>query len=119
MTKNQLTQKRDYASVGGAIPHDLAAKMVKNFHDARPKDAPFYTIGRNILEEIMAQPGCAAMRFYNAIDEEGKQTLVYAGVDQSGKTIIELAAVNNDGELKKMEAKLGDLTDGNGFNWFG
>jgi hypothetical protein len=118
MTKNQLTAKRNFAEVGGPITQELASKMVKDFNDARPEDNTSCLIGRNIIEQILAQPGCVAMRFYNALDETGRQTLVYTGVDEYGKTMIEIAAVNTDGELAKIDAVLGDMTEGPGYHWF-
>ena len=110
MDKAQLsTELLNYANVGEAIDHELGAKMVKDYQDANPHQiAQCFSVGKNIIEQILAQPGCVAMRFYNAIDETGKQTLVYAGVDQKGNTILEYPAIDQNGKLGKVEALLGD-----------
>jgi len=122
MIKNEVLNKVDYASVGEAISHELAAKMIKDFQDAHPNASAFNSIGRNIIEKILAQPGCVAMRFYNGINEVGRETLVYAGVDAKGKTIIEIVAVDEDGQLARVEALIGDRTQDPGpgpfLNWF-
>jgi len=110
MDKAQLsTQLINYANVGEAIDHELGAKMIKNHQDANPsQEAQCFTIGKNIIEQVLSQPGCVAMRIYNAMDDAGNQTLVYAGVDEKGNTILEYPAINESGKLGKIEALLGD-----------
>jgi|SRR5215467_3015141 len=121
MNKAPLTTATNYAAIGEAIDHELAAKMIKNYHDVNSNEAPkSYVIGKNVIEEMLAQPGCVGLRFYNAIDESGRQTLVYAGVDTNGNTIIEYPAVDEKGKLGRIEALIGDRTMGDGpsFSWF-
>jgi hypothetical protein len=118
MIKALATTKINYAKVGEAISHELAAKMIKNFHDAHPNEPIAYNIGRDIIDQILAQPNCVAMRIFKAIDETGKQTLVYAGLDTKGNTIIEYSGINSDGKLAKVEALVGDKTMGEVYNWF-
>ncbi len=112
-----LSSKIDYAQVGEAISHELAAKMIKNYQDFRPNDVASYHIGRNIIEQILAQPGCVSIRFFNAIDEAGRQTLVYVGVDAKGNNIIAYPAVDEMGKLGKVEALAGDKTLGEIYWW--
>src|SRR5882762_9179991 len=119
MIKNELIPVVNFAQVGEAISHELAAKMVKDYQDANHAEtARCYNIGKNIIEQILAQPGCVAMRFYNAIDETGKQTLVYAGVDEKGYTIMEYPTVNEDGKLGRVEAIIGDRATKETYSWF-
>ena len=110
MDKAQIsTQVISYANVGEAIDHELGSKMIKNYQDANPDQiAQCFTVGKNIIEQVLAQPGCVAMRIYNAMDETGKQTLVYAGVDEKGNTILEYPAIDENGKLGRVEALLGD-----------
>jgi len=123
MDRAQVKKTLNYANVGEAIDHELAAKMVKDFQDSCPADAiKSYTIGKKILELILAQPGCVALKFYNAIDENGNQTLVYVGLDKNGNNIIEYPFVNEKGKLGTVEAYIGDRTMGDGtpvHSWFG
>ncbi|MEP7278025.1 MAG: hypothetical protein ABI813_05235, partial [Bacteroidota bacterium] len=83
MMQAELT-KRPLTQVGEEISHELGAQMIKDYQSANPADVKAYHIGRNIIEQILAQPGCAGMRFYNAYNEIGEKTLVYVGVDESG-----------------------------------
>src|SRR5215471_8711571 len=99
MDKAQLsTQVINYANVGEAIEYELGAKIIKNYQDANPNQiAQCFTIGKNIIEQILAQPGCVALRIYNAMNEAGKHTLVYAGVDKNGNTLLEYPVVDESG----------------------
>jgi len=125
MDKVKLATQVNYANVGEAISHELASKMVKDFQDSNSEDvAKCYVIGKNIIEQMLAQPGCVAIRFFNAIDETGKNTLVYAGVNEKGNTIIALPVVDETGKLGRIEALIGDRTMGGegtstSTGWFG
>jgi hypothetical protein len=109
MTKTELLTE-DFATLGEAISHDLGAKMVKDFQDANPEATEWYYIGKNIISQILSQPDCVGIRFYNALNEEGKTTLVYVGVDSKGKSIYEYTVVGADGELSKDKAIVADRT---------
>lgn len=99
MTQNQLTTKRAIVSIGEEIGYELGTQMVNDFQVANPNDVHSYVIGRNIIDQILAQPGCVGMRFYNAYNEMGEKTLVYVGLDAKGKTILEYTTVDNQGKL--------------------
>ena len=71
MMQNELITKRPVAAIGEEIGHELGAQLVKSYQEANPNDTQFYTIGKNIIEQILAQPGCEGIRFYNAYNEEG------------------------------------------------
>ena len=43
--------------------------------------------GRDVLEKILAQPGCVGVRFYHATHEKGHDTLVLLGVSADGKDL--------------------------------
>jgi hypothetical protein len=108
MIQVQAKIQIDYAKVGEPISHELAAKMVKDYNDSNPKDQVCFNIGKNIVEQILAQPRCAGLRIYNAINELGQHTLVYAGIDETGKVILEYSSVHEDGKLGKVEGLIGD-----------
>ena len=108
MNKETLSVKLNYAEVGEAISHQLAEKMVKDYNDLHPSEQYCFTVGKNILEQVLAQPGCKGLRIYKAINEEGNETLVYAGIDIKGNTIFECSGVNKDGQLGRVEGLIGD-----------
>jgi hypothetical protein len=99
MMQNELITKRDIQAIGEEIGFELGAQMVKDYQTANPQDTHCYVIGRNIIDTILAQPGCVGIQFSNAYNEMGEKTLVYVGLDADGKTILEYSTVNNIGEL--------------------
>jgi hypothetical protein len=107
MQKALLT-KKDVASIGEEISHEMAADFVCAYHQANPNDVTGYTIGRTIIDQILAQPGCVGMRFYNALNENGQKTLVYAAVDASGKDITKKVVVEENGSLATVPAIVAD-----------
>lgn len=114
--QKELITKRPVAAIGEEVGYELGAQLVKNYQEANPNDTQFYTIGKNIIEQILAQPGVEGIRFYNAINEEGEKTLVYLGVDSNGKPIKEYSLVDNEGNIAARPAIVADRA-GKG-NWW-
>jgi hypothetical protein len=110
MTQTELT-KRPLTQVGEAIPHELGAQMIKNYQAANPTDVKNYYIGRNIIDQILAQPSCVGISFHNAYNEKGEKTLVYTGVDECGKSIIEYTIVTAQGGFDTQKAIVADRVD--------
>ncbi|HEY8387021.1 MAG TPA: hypothetical protein VIK74_00375 [Parasegetibacter sp.] len=96
------------ATVGEDIGFELGAKMVKDFQDQYPTENIGIQVGRNIIESILAQPGCVGMKIYNAIDENGNKTMVFVGLDEQGKHILEYNTVNQRGMLEKKDGIVAD-----------
>jgi hypothetical protein len=107
MLKTEMLQK-DLTRVGEEISHELGAEMVKDYQTANPTDIKAYFIGRNIITEILAQPGCVGVKFYNAYNEEGKKTLVYMGVDEFGQNLVEYKIIKSDGSFDTKKAIVAD-----------
>lgn len=107
MTQNQ-TLAKPVSLIGEEIGVELGKQMVTEYQAANPTDVHFYEIGRNILDQILAQPGCAGIRFYNAYNEAGEKTLVYVGLNNEGKAIFQFSCINNEGIL---EANKGIVAD--------
>ena len=105
--QTELLQK-DLKTVGEAISHELGAQMITDYRVANPNDVKAYYIGRNVIDQILAQPGCAGIRFYNAYNELGNKTLVYVGVDATGKDIVKYSAVNNAGIIVSEDGIVAD-----------
>jgi hypothetical protein len=124
MNQTKVLDKK-YAEVGLLIDQDVAAKMVKDFQDAYPNHQECFSIGKDIIEMILSQPGCEGLRLYNGMDENGNVSLVYVGADSKGNPILEYTVVEGEGKLKRIEAMIGDDSTpinpgghGGGFNWF-
>ena len=105
------TQKATVAAIGEEIGIELGTTLVSAYQTANPADVHYYVIGRNILDQLLAQPNCSGIRFYNAYDENGVKTLVYVGVDAAGNSILEITSVNQLGELESKPAIVADRTD--------
>lgn len=115
MAKNQ-TLAKPIAAVGEEIGLDLGNRMVNDYMSANPTDVHFYEIGRNILDQILAQPGCEGIKFYNAFNEMGEKTLVYVGLNKDGKAILELTCINNMGVLESNNGIVADRIKTGGGN---
>ena len=106
--KNQLLTLKKVATIGEEIGLELGTQFIKDYQIANPSDAQYYVIGRNIIDEILAQPGCVGMRFYNAYNEIGEKTLVYVGLNEEGKAIVEYTCINNEGQLESHKGIVAD-----------
>lgn len=100
MLQKELLTKKDYAAIGEEISHETARDFIKAFDRECPNELKFFTMGKNILEQVLSQPGCVGMRFYNGINEKGQKTLVYVGIDADGKDLIERSVVKEDGKIE-------------------
>ncbi|HEX6432265.1 MAG TPA: hypothetical protein VF008_31450 [Niastella sp.] len=126
MMQTELLTKRNIATIGEEITHELGAELVNNYRKAHPNDVNGYVIGKEILNQILAQPGCAGIQFYNAINEVGQKTLVYVGLDQNGKQLVNYSVVTTDAQIKLEKGIVADRSiptgdDGGIFgddNWF-
>jgi hypothetical protein len=99
MLKNLTLDHATIATVGEEIGLQLGNEMVNNYQMSNPNDTFSYEIGRNIIDQILTQPGCAGIKFYNAYNEKGQKTLVYVGLDNLGNTITELISVDEQGAI--------------------
>lgn len=106
--QKELLAKQDFSAIGEEISHDLAADFVKSYTETYPGEITGYTIGRNIIDQILAQPGCVGLRFYNALNEAGQKTMVYVGLDASGKDIVKKVVVEKNGALATANAIVAD-----------
>ena len=102
------TLTKSLAAVGEEISHELGAKMISDYHNANPSGNSYFQIGKNIIENILAQPGCVAIRLYNALNELGQETLVYTGVDANNEVLVEYVSVNNLGQITKAKGIVAD-----------
>ncbi|MBD0285543.1 MAG: hypothetical protein ICV79_08980 [Flavisolibacter sp.] len=98
------------AQVGEEIGRQLGAEMISSYRSKNPNDVVSYFIGRNILSQILVQPGCIGIKFYNAYNEEGQKTLVYVGVDQEGNDMLNITSINTKGQLESYNGIVADRT---------
>lgn len=96
------------AAIGEEIGLELGTQMVKGYQKANPSDVHSYLIGRDIIDQILAQPGCVGIKFFNAYNELGQKTLVYVGVNKEGRTLVEVAVICADGSLTSQAGIVAD-----------
>ena len=114
MSQKELLTKKDYAAIGEAISHELAADFVKAYETTYPTEVRGYVLGRNIIDRILAQPGCVGMSFSYGLNEAGEKTLVYVGVDAQGHDIAKTTVVMSSGSLVEAD---GVIADRIGIKW--
>lgn len=107
-------KKQDLTKVGEEIGQELGSKMINDYQAANPTDVKSYVVGRDIINQILAQPGCVGMRFYNGYNEEGVKTLVYVGIDAYGKSITEYTVIDSNGSFDTKKAIVADRS----FDWW-
>ena len=96
------------ATVGEEIGQQLGAQMISAYRKQNPEDVVSYFIGRNILDQILAQPGCVGLKFYNAYNEVGQKTLVYVGVNREGADMLTISTVGVDGAFNSEKGIVAD-----------
>jgi hypothetical protein len=104
----ELHHKANLAQVGEEVGLELGTQMVTSYREANPTDVQWYMIGREIIEKILAQPGCVGLKFYNAYNEAGEKTLVYVGIGENGQAILEYSVINTEGQLAKEKGIVAD-----------
>jgi len=112
--QKELTTKKDYAAIGEEISHELAHEFITAYEKDYPGENRGYHLGRNIIDQILAQPGCVGMRFYYGLNEAGVKTLVYVGVDADGKDLVKRAVITSCGELTQADGIWADRVSGFG-----
>ncbi len=108
MKQIELVQTKNLAEVGEDIGLSEGKQLVKAFREANTDATTGYYIGRNILDQILAQPGCVGINFRKCLTEMNQEHLVYTGVDEQGKDILEFSVVTNTGDLVKQNGIVAD-----------
>jgi hypothetical protein len=107
MTTNTLETK-SLSEVGEDIGLAEGIQLVQNFRTANPDATPGFYIGRNIIDQILNQPGCVGINFRKCLTNENEEHLVYTGVDADGKDILSYSEVTNTGDLEKYDGIVAD-----------
>ena len=109
MTQNALLETKSLSEIGEDIGLAEGVKLVNAFRAANPDAVPGFFIGRNILDQILNQPGCVGIRYRKCLSE-GNEHLVYTGVDAEGNDILTFPAVAPSGELIIEDGIVADRT---------
>jgi hypothetical protein len=107
MTKTELAAK-PLTQVGEDIGLAEGAQMVQAYRQTNPADTISHFVGRDIIEQLLAQPGCAGINIASAAKPNGERTLVFIGVDAAGQAITSYPVVNMAGQLEQKDAIVAD-----------
>ena len=107
---NFAIETKNLAEVGENIGLTEGIQLVENFREANPNATPGYYIGRNIIDQILTQPGCVGISFRKCLSENNEEHLVYTGVDADGKDILQYSVVTNTGDIVTNDAIVADKT---------
>ena len=108
MKQNELLETKTLAEVGEDIGLAEGMRLIKAFVEVNPDATKGYYIGRNIIDQILSQPGCVGINFRKCLTETNEEHLVYTGVDADGKDIIEYSVVTVTGDVVKQNAIVAD-----------
>lgn len=97
------TPPRYDGSDGGRLDLTMARQWAQNFRNANPNDVRSHYFGRDILDKILAQPGCIGIRAYYALTDNKEKELLIVGVDQQGNSMLPSSAVIQPGENSIMD----------------
>ncbi len=101
----QPTNPTYNGSDGGRIDLTTARQWVKNFRDANPAagEVRSHYFGSDILNQILAQPGCTGIRVYYAIDNNKEKQLLIIGVDNNGANMLPASSGLVPGDISIMD----------------
>ncbi|MDQ6756469.1 MAG: hypothetical protein M3004_06000 [Bacteroidota bacterium] len=108
MTQHEPLQTQTLAEVGENIGLAEGVELVNAFTQVNPEATKGYYIGRNIIDQILAQPGCVGINFRKCLTNLNEEHLVYTGVDADGKDILKYSVVTNTGDVVKQDAIVAD-----------
>jgi hypothetical protein len=83
-------------TTGKPISLELARNWTKNYSEKNPDSTKAHFFGRNIIERILAEDGCAGIRMYYATDEKGESQLLLVGVDTEGNNLLPIDSKSID-----------------------
>ena len=110
MTQHELLETKTIAEVGEDIGLTEGIKLVTAYREANPEATKGYYIGRNIIDQLLSQPGCVGINFRKCLTATNQEHLVYTAVDAEGKDILEYSVVTETGDLVKQDAIVADRT---------
>lgn len=111
-TKEKVCElKKAYTpETGEDIGYEKGAKMVKNYFDQNNDNEILSSfIGRNIIEDILAQPGVVGITMLSGLNELGQPKPVLVGVDSEGDYVLNVTTIGNKGEIVRQR---GVITSG-------
>ncbi len=108
--QNVLTEIKEVIKIGENIGLNAGEEMVKSFYDKHPEIAYANVMGKEMLEKILNQPGCAGIAILPGYNDQLVRQSVLVGIDENYKPILSYNVVNATGELKNHNGIVADRT---------
>ena len=108
--QNVLTEIKEVSKIGENIGLNAGEEMVKSFYDKHPDIAYANVMGRDMIEKILNQPGCAGIAILPGYNNEMIRQSVLVGIDENSQPILTYNVVNATGELKNVDGIVADRT---------
>jgi hypothetical protein len=70
------------------IPLAEAIALTANYRTLHPGEVKAFSYNREVLDEILSQPGCSEIRIYFGQTHTGEIKLVLTGVDELGNDLF-------------------------------
>jgi hypothetical protein len=77
-----------HLQVNHLIPLAEAAAMTASFRRENPDTIRGFMFDRLAIDAILDQPGCAGIRIYRALKDDGSDTVVVVGTDEAGNDLV-------------------------------
>jgi hypothetical protein len=104
------------AEVGQDIGLQEGTAMIQRYRELNTEETVYgHLVGRNIIEQILAQPNCAGLNIYYALNHLGQRQLVFIGADANGRNILQFSKINAEGKMKHYQGIVADRTTSNDF----
>jgi hypothetical protein len=81
--------------------------MISAWQNEEPEAIRSWLYGREVIDAVLAVPGCAGIRVFNGINDKGVHALVFTAVDAAGGNILQYKINTPDG-LQVVNAPLAD-----------
>lgn len=108
--QKELLQKLQVETIGRHIGFEAGEEMAKRFFDKHPEQHYANTMGREMIEKILAQPGCAGITIVPGYNDQGVRQAILVGVDSNMNPILNYNVVKVTGELESEEGLVSDQT---------
>jgi hypothetical protein len=108
-TKTKSPLVRNIAEIGQDIGLQEGAAMIQRYRELNTEETVYgHTVGRNIIEQILAQPNCAGINIYYALNHLGQRQLVFIGADAQNRNILQFSQINAEGKMENYKGIVAD-----------
>lgn len=76
-------------SEGSTITYAQAGDLCSNYQTNHPTEKKGFYIGRDLIEDILAQDECVGIRVYKGEDDDGNENFIWVGVDRFENDMVD------------------------------